>query len=104
FAILADDDPRLRWIVDPAAREIREGDGEVDFGLTGTAASLVSLLTAQTNPAALLRSGRIRHIAAPDGSSRDVVENVRWALRVLRPLDGGDTRRRVDRLKGALPR
>src|ERR1700690_2408290 len=40
FAVVADDDLRLRWIVNPADKLVTHGDGEVDFVLTGSAADL----------------------------------------------------------------
>ncbi|HLW95802.1 MAG TPA: sulfotransferase [Solirubrobacteraceae bacterium] len=63
-AIVADDDPQLRWTIDPRAGIIRQGDGEVDLVLTGTSEDLARLIRGDENPGVLLRSGRIRSVTA----------------------------------------
>jgi protein-tyrosine sulfotransferase len=63
FAVVAQDHAHLRWVVDLASGTIRQGDGEVDFVLTGTAEDLALLLSGEVNAGVLLRSGRIRHLS-----------------------------------------
>lgn len=65
FAVVAEDQRALRWIVDVDARKIRQGDGDVSAVVTGTTEDLVRMLTAEENLGVLVRSGRIRHLA-PD--------------------------------------
>jgi hypothetical protein len=66
FAIVAEDHRVLRWTVEPAAGAIRQGDGEVEGVLTGTAENLVLMLTGDENLGVLLRSGRIRHVVSDE--------------------------------------
>jgi hypothetical protein len=63
-AVVADDDPELRWIIDPRAGIIRQGDGDVDLVLTGASEDLARLIEGEENPGVLLRSGRIRSVTA----------------------------------------
>jgi hypothetical protein len=65
LAVVADDDPELRWVVEPHLSSVRQGDGDVDLVITGAACDLVSMLTSRENIGVLLRSGRIRPILPP---------------------------------------
>lgn len=89
FAVVAEDHPALRWVVDLATLCMREGDGEVDAVVTGTAEDLVLMVTGQENLGVLLRSGRIRHVIAD--ASGATVTDTRRELRLisesLRPRD-----------------
>lgn len=92
FALVAQDDERLRWVVDLAAGTIRQGDGEVEWVITGTTEDLGLLLSGEVNPGVLLRSGRIRHLTAED--DRDPTDAIEAARVVLHTL--GDVRARPD--------
>jgi protein-tyrosine sulfotransferase len=84
FALVAQDDKRLRWIVDVAAGTIVEGDGEVECVITGTAEDLARLLMRDVNAGVLLRSGRIRHLTGrEDTDPGDVIEATRLVLEML---------------------
>lgn len=86
FAVVANDAKQLRWVVDPAAGVIRQGDGEVESVVTGAAQDLVLLLSGQANPGVLLRSGRIRLLNGREGVSREeLTQTLRSALDVLMP-------------------
>jgi hypothetical protein len=92
FALVAEDDPLLRWIVDLEAGRVVQGDGEVDQVLTGTVEDLVLMLTDEENLGVLLRSGRIRHLAASeDDAPPDVPGTVENLIRVVR-AEIGSTR------------
>ena len=69
FAVVAEDHRALRWVVEPDAASVVQGDGEVGAVLTGTAEDLVLMLTGEENVGALLRSGRLRHVT-PDEDGR----------------------------------
>jgi protein-tyrosine sulfotransferase len=71
FAVVAEDHRDLRWVIDPTARTVFQGDGDVDSVLTGTAEDLVMMLTAEENLGVLLRSGRVRHLIADEEQSRE---------------------------------
>jgi hypothetical protein len=75
-ALVAEDDRALRWVIDPDTNEISQGDAEVSAVLTGTAEDLVLMLSGQANLGALLRSGRIRHLAANETDSPHEVAGV----------------------------
>ncbi len=66
FAVVAEDDHALRWIVDLESGDLTQGDGEAEGVVTGTAQDLVLMLTGEENLGVLLRSGRIRHLAASE--------------------------------------
>lgn len=84
FALVAQDDERLRWVVDVAAGTIRQGDGEVECVITGAAEDLASLLSREANAGVLLRSGRIRHLSADDNTDGSYVfEAVQLVLDTL---------------------
>lgn len=84
FAILAEDALDLRWVIDRIAGVVREGDGEVESVITGTAQDLVLLLSGEVNPGVLLRSGRIRHLTAREDIFPDEVSRrVRLVLEML---------------------
>ncbi len=84
FALVAEDHRPLRWIVDPEAGEMIQGDGEVESVVTGTAEDLVLMLTGEENLGVLLRTGRIRHVAASEKDSiRDLTANVVRMLEYL---------------------
>jgi hypothetical protein len=77
LAIVAEDDPELRWVVQFDSGEIRPGEGAVDSVILGTAGTLVSLLSGETNAGELFRNGRIRHLRvarepAPGGVRREL--------------------------------
>jgi protein-tyrosine sulfotransferase len=93
FALVAQDHANLRWVVDLGERTIRQGDGEVECVITGTAQDLASLLSGDSNAGALLRAGRIRHLGADENSNDgEVFEAVRVVLDTL-----GQGSVRVDR-------
>jgi hypothetical protein len=62
IAIVADDDPELRWIVQPHDGSVYQGDGEVDVVLTGAAHDIVRMIKGSENPGVLLRAGKIRYV------------------------------------------
>ncbi len=66
FAVVAEDDDMLRWVIDPSTGGVRQGDGEVECVITGTAADLALMLERKENLGVLLRGGRIRHLTAGD--------------------------------------
>lgn len=66
FALIAEDHHALRWIVNVRSSKIIQGDGEVDEVVTGTAEDLVLMITGEENLGVLIRSGRIRHLAASE--------------------------------------
>jgi protein-tyrosine sulfotransferase len=98
FAVVAEDDPQLRWVLDPAQGIVRQGDGEVEYVLIGGAGELVSMISGEENPGVLLRSGRVRHLCASGASSSaQLIEAVNGALALLSTAcdelsaaDGGD--------------
>lgn len=73
FALVAEDHRALRWVVDLESGEVSQGDGDVEAVLTGTAEDLVLMLAGEENLGVLLRSGRIRPVAA---SSEDMPPNL----------------------------
>jgi hypothetical protein len=84
FAVVAEDHEGLRWVIDPQAGDIRQGDGEVEIVVTGTAQDLVLMISNEQNLGALMRSGRIRHISArADVPPGEVAEAMRGILDVL---------------------
>jgi protein-tyrosine sulfotransferase len=89
FAVVAEDHRALRWVVDPIAGSVEQGDGEVDGVLTGTAEDLVLMLTEEENLGVLLRSGRVRHIVADDdeASRRDLMRELNLLVGLLRDPD-----------------
>jgi sulfotransferase family protein len=66
FALVAEDDGALRWVIDPVLATLSQGDGEVEAVLTGTTQDLVLMLTDDENLGVLMRSGRIRYVVAND--------------------------------------
>lgn len=66
FALVAEDDRALRWIVDLESGNLTHGDGEAEGVVTGTAQDLVLMLSGEENLGVLLRSGRIRFLAASE--------------------------------------
>jgi Sulfotransferase family len=70
FALVAEDCRALRWVIDPAAQTIAQGDGEVTSVLTGTAEDLVHMMTGSENLGVLLRTGRIRHLLGDEDGAR----------------------------------
>lgn len=70
FAVVAEDDPTLRWVIDLDAGFLIQGDGEVEAVITGTAEDLVLMLKHEENLGVLLRSGRIRHLLAEGEEKR----------------------------------
>jgi protein-tyrosine sulfotransferase len=84
FAVVAEDDSELRWVIDPAARVVRQGDGEVESVLIGTAKDLASMISGEENPGVLFRSGRVRHLCADsERSSEELVEAINGTLALL---------------------
>jgi len=73
FAIVAVDHDELRWVVDPVAGDVRQGDGNVDSVVTGTAQDLALMVAKEQNLGALMRSGRIRHVTARKNLTREDV-------------------------------
>jgi hypothetical protein len=70
FAVVAEDHMPMRWVIDPQAMTIRQGDGDVEGVLTGTAQDLVLMLTKEENLGVLLRAGRVRHMVAREEQQR----------------------------------
>jgi protein-tyrosine sulfotransferase len=98
FAVVAQDDERLRWIVDLTKGTIRQGDGEVECVITGTAEDLALLLSGEVNTGVLLRSGRVRYLSArEDAHPANAIEGVQVILETL-----GNGRRRGDREDASL--
>jgi hypothetical protein len=86
FAVVAEDDQSLRWIIDSEMGTITQGDGDVEAVLTGTAEDLVLAITGEENLGVLLRAGRIRHVV-PDEDvdiGRDRRKDLTLALATLR--------------------
>lgn len=85
FAVVAEDHRALRWVIDPSARAIERGDGDVEAVVTGTAQDLVMMLTGEVNLGVLLRSGRVRHVVADDEGLawRDLMAELNRILRLL---------------------
>lgn len=85
FAVVAQDYETLRWVIDAKSGEVRQGDGEVESVVTGSAEDLVRLLGDEVNVGVLLRSGRIRHVTAREGiAAKEVAETMNGVLDVLR--------------------
>jgi hypothetical protein len=93
FAVVTEDHRALRWVMDPGAGTVEEGDGDVEGVLTGTAEDLVLMLTGEENLGMLLRSGRVRHVIADEdeASRRDLLRELNLLVSVLR--DGAGTSR-----------
>lgn len=86
FAVVAEDHRTLRWVIDPNARTIVQGDGDVEAVLTGTAEDLVLMLSGEENLGVLLRSGRVRHVVADEEQStpRELIRELQAIARLLR--------------------
>lgn len=86
FALVSEDHRASRWVLDTNAGTVCQGDGDVESVLTGTTQDLVLLLTDQENVGTLLRSGRIRHVAADkQGAASDATrERLDAMIQVLR--------------------
>ena len=85
FVLAAEDDSRLRWTIDTAARTVKPGADDADSVLIGTTQDLVLLVMEQANPAELLRCGRVRHLRANrEGSRGRDVPSLDTILSVLR--------------------
>ncbi len=85
FAVIAEDHEELRWVIEPAAGEIRQGDGEVESVVTGTGQDLVLMIAQEENLGVLLRSGRIRHLTArEDVPEHEVARTMNGVLKLLR--------------------
>jgi hypothetical protein len=86
FAVLADDHRPLRWVVEPGAGTIVQGDGDVDAVITATAEDLVRMLSGDENLGVLLRSGRVRHVTAEknDRPPSRLVDEVNAQVAILR--------------------
>ena len=87
IAVVTDDDPELRWIIEPRTGTVRQGDGEVDLVLTGATKELMHLFTGDENPAALLRAGRVRCVSAA-GAHEPLVQAPRLITSLARHLSG----------------
>lgn len=85
FALIADDDPGSRWVISRDGTMVVAGDGEVDAAITGSCEDLVSFIEQRENPGVLLRSGRIRHIAADGTSEDDSITTANEMIALLRP-------------------
>lgn len=86
FALVAQDHDHLRWIIDPRSGDVRQGDGEVEFVITGTADDLRQMIIGGVNPAVLLRAGRVRHLHAGEPSTNDAVQTMLDELEILRDI------------------
>jgi hypothetical protein len=84
FAIVAEDDRTLRWVIDTDAKSVAQGEGDVDWVVTGTAEDLVLMLAKEENLGVLVRTGRIRHLA-PNHSelSTDLVTTLNEMVHLL---------------------
>ena len=81
-ALVAEDHRTLRWVIDIEAGKLHAGDGEVDSVVIGSAEDLVLMLTGEENLGVLIRTGRVRYLAA---SAADAPEDVPSVLaRILR--------------------
>jgi hypothetical protein len=90
LALVAEDHRALRWVVDVEAGEVTQGDGEVDGVVTGTAEDLVLMLSGEENLGVLLRSGRIRHLAASeDETPADLPATLNRIVAILAHRAGG---------------
>jgi protein-tyrosine sulfotransferase len=89
LAVVAEDNQNLRWVIEPQAGAIRQGDGEVEIVVTGSAKDLVMMLGGEVNPGVLLRSGRIRYLTAGDDMSPEYLASV---TRLVQSLNAGSTR------------
>jgi hypothetical protein len=92
FAIVADDDVDLRWVVDAGRSVMRRGDGEVEVVLTGTARDLLAFITGDTNVGALLRSNRIRCVTSRDDGPMAFGYQAQMVLEIARHLRCGVAR------------
>jgi protein-tyrosine sulfotransferase len=88
FAIVATDSEELRWVVDARDGEVRQGDGDVDLVVTGTAEALVLMLSREENVGVLLRSGRIRHLTGREDVAPGEVARVMNRILDLLRTDG----------------
>jgi hypothetical protein len=86
FALVAEDHRALRWVINPEAGTVEQGDGEVEAVVTGTAEDLVLMLTGEVNLGVLLRAGRIRHVVADDEQAirRELIGELRTIAKLLR--------------------
>jgi hypothetical protein len=85
FALVAEDHRALRWVVDPECGAVSQGDGEVETVVIGTAEDLVLMVTGEENLGVLLRTGRVRHLAAgEDEFPRDLASSVSNVVECLR--------------------
>lgn len=94
FAVVAEDHRALRWVIDPAAATVEQGDGEVGGVLTGTAEDLVLALTGEENLGVLLRSARLRHVVADESRAarRDLGRELVLIVNTLRGASEGSER------------
>jgi hypothetical protein len=92
FAVVAEDQHALRWIIDTETGTITEGDGDVDAVLTGTTEDLLLMVSGHENLGVLLRSGRIRHLVADEeqSSAQDAYAQVIAIVATLRASLGTD--------------
>lgn len=68
IAIIAQDAESLRWVWEPRAARLYQGDGEVERVVTGAAEDLVMMIRNEVDVGTLLRSGRIRLLSAGEDS------------------------------------
>lgn len=94
FALVAEDHRSLRWVINPDAGTIEQGDGDVEAVLTGTAEDLVLMLSGEENLGVLIRSGRVRHIVGDEEREsldlRREMNAIVELLRLRRPHSPGD--------------
>jgi hypothetical protein len=85
WAIIADDDDKLRWYLDAQTGEIRRGDGQVETALLGTAEDLVAFIDNTVNVGALVRAGRVRHFSSrKEVSTAEIRQNIAAILADVR--------------------
>lgn len=80
LAIVAEDDPELRWVVRFDTGEIQPGEGAVESVVMGTAGALAQALSGESNAGELFRSGRIRHLRV---TNTPAPRGVRQELQIL---------------------
>jgi protein-tyrosine sulfotransferase len=84
FAVVAEDNPDLRWVINPAAGDIRSGDGEVESVLIGATEDLALMIAGKENAGVLLRSGRVRYLSGvEDLPPRELATAINGILRLL---------------------
>ena len=84
-ALVADDHPGLRWVIDPRTGTVTRGDGDAERVVIGSAEDLVRMIVGEENTGVLLRAGRIRHRATgtTEPAARDLHRELHWIVSEL---------------------